>query len=92
MPFCKYCGKEIEQGEVCKECEESMVVDAKPVDQANVTNNVNVKDDSKLTKGLVIATSIIYPLILIVLASVFYFNGTIKIANYFGVEVSYFIE
>ncbi|MCI5938542.1 MAG: hypothetical protein SOU07_00315 [Bacilli bacterium] len=82
MPFCKYCGKEIEQGEVCKECEESMVVDAKPVDQANVTNNVNVKDDSKLTKGLVIATSIIYPLILIVLASVFYFNGTIKIANY----------
>lgn len=76
MPFCKNCGKEIECGEICKECEESMVVNAKPIDEHMNATNDNIKD-TKLTKGLVIATSIIYPLISIVVATIFFIQGNV---------------
>lgn len=81
MSYCKNCGKEIERGEMCKECEESMVFNAKPIDEHMMPDNES-NNDSKLVKGLVIATMIIYPLITIILATVYFLQGNVSLLFY----------
>lgn len=74
MPFCKNCGKEIENGEVCEQCSQTEVVEAEPI--------VEKKDNPKLIKGLVIATAILYPLISIVIAVINFISGNTELYKF----------